>query len=855
MATVINERDLILQGVSPRFVSPSDRKLFLAASSKVFQVPVSGVGAPASITLTASLANMPGTVTWSTVPTTTLTGSGNTRSLAFADLIGTTPVAITATLILDGVTHTATETISKVFDGAAGTAGLQSALVYAYQRSASVLTSNPGGVTFTFATGSITTPAIDALSNGWTKTIPAGTNPLYVTIASASATTATDTIAGAEFSTPVVLASDGLAGLNSATVYIFKRGATSTPPTLPSATTTYTFATGVLTGLNNGWTQAVPAATGDAYLFVSTATAAQTTATDTITSGEWAAAQILAQDGLSAGALALVSDAQAFTFDGAGTALPSSQTITFDAIMSGEVSGTASFTCSRYNSAGSLLGSVTMGGSGNTRTLTNAQFSTAHHAVIEITEDGYTDTMTVVRLQAGADALVGYLTNESHGVPASEAGVVSSYTGAGGTFKVYLGLVDVTTSCTFSTVGSPLVTHSIGASTGVYSVTASGTWTNGSLSTLVTYRATYGSVTIDKVFTLTKNVAGAVGASGVRGSRMFYLSPYTSWDSSAATTAASVDGGPILSDAVTEYSAATGFSQMRSWNGSSWITVTQVIDGNLLVTGTVSSAAFVAASFTGYTFTGAIFQTAASGKRVVIDSVSNELQVYSSSGSAIATLGGSAGALYVESASGSNPTIFGVSTDPSLTLLAPAGVTGFGDGHNGVFGASDQQHGVLAHSGSATYAALQAKNSAGGPGLGVDGDSVLKAVYPLTTNTYANGTASLAWSNIYSQNALTVTSDRRAKKFVRDSDLGLAFIKKLRPRSYLVKKGARRHYGFIAQEVKEALGDNDAAIWTLADKEDALSAQALRYEEIIAPLVRAVQELSAKVDALTKASK
>ncbi len=498
MATVINERDLILQGVSPRFVSPSDRKLFLTAASKVFHVPVSGVGAPATILLTASLSNMPGTVTWSTSPTTVLSGSGNTRTLTFADMPATAPVAITATLILDGVTHTATETISKVFDGVAGTAGLQTALAYAYQRSASVLTSNPGGVTFTFATGSITTPATDALSNGWTKAIPAGTNPLYVTLASASATTATDTIASGEWATPVVLASDGLAGLNSATIYIYKRGTSGSTPALPSATTTYTFATGGLTGLNNGWTKTIPAAGSDPVLYVSTATAAATTATDTITSGEWAAVQSLAVDGLSSGALALVSTSQAMTFDGAGTALPSSQTITFNAIMSGTVSGTAVFSCDKYSNTDSPLGSITMGGSGNTRTLTNAQFSTAHYVIVQISKDGYTDVMTVVRLKAGSDALVGYLTNEAHTVPASTAGVVSSYADAGGTFKVYLGLVDVTSSCAFSIVGSPLVTNTIGASTGVYSATASGTWTNGSLTTLVTYRATYGSNTLDK---------------------------------------------------------------------------------------------------------------------------------------------------------------------------------------------------------------------------------------------------------------------------------------------------------------------------------------------------------------------
>lgn len=191
-------------------------------------------------------------------------------------------------------------------DGTAGAAGLTTSVLYAYQRAAVAPTLKPGAVTFTFASGTITTPATDALANGWTKTIPSGTNPLYVTVATAASTGATDTVADAEWATPVLLAqngangtngTNGAAGLNSATVHIYQRNSTGVAPTLPSASTTYTFATGGLTGLNNGWTSAVPASSLGEFLFVSIATAANTTATDAIAAGEWAAAQIMAQDG------------------------------------------------------------------------------------------------------------------------------------------------------------------------------------------------------------------------------------------------------------------------------------------------------------------------------------------------------------------------------------------------------------------------------------------------------------------------------------------------------------------------------------------------------------------------------
>ena len=69
----------------------------------------------------------------------------------------------------------------------------------------------------------------------------------------------------------------------------------------------------------------------------------------------------------------------------------------------------------------------------------------------------------------------------------------------------------------------------------------------------------------------------------------------------------------------------------------------------------------------------------------------------------------------------------------------------------------------------------------------------------------------------------------------------------------------RKHYGFIAQEVAAVLPDaSDNAIWvndqenvaTIDEEENIVSTQGLRYTHLIAPLVKAVQELSAKVDAL-----
>ena len=316
-------------------------------------------------------------------------------------------------------------------DGAKGSAAflgaISTALVYLYKRSATVLISSDkpnGDVIYTFATGNIN---ISAVSNGWTITIPSGTDPLYVVAGTATSINPTDTIAAAEWSSPVVLAQNGLAGTNAATVFLFQRSTSNTLPAVPSGTATYTFSSGILlststtgntvTPFLNGWTQSAPDSSLGKYLFVTTATAISTGTIDTILTSEWAASQILAQDGA----------------------------------------------------------------------------------------DG-TD---------GTDSYTAYLTNESHTLPASSAGAVSSYAGATGSFIIYkTGTGDISSNFTLSTVsGSNPQALTIGYSGNVYTIT--GGLDNAEALATITIRATgsgvYSGITIDKVFSLTKSVSGANG--------------------------------------------------------------------------------------------------------------------------------------------------------------------------------------------------------------------------------------------------------------------------------------------------------------------------------------------------------
>lgn len=67
------------------------------------------------------------------------------------------------------------------------------------------------------------------------------------------------------------------------------------------------------------------------------------------------------------------------------------------------------------------------------------------------------------------------------------------------------------------------------------------------------------------------------------------------------------------------------------------------------------------------------------------------------------------------------------------------------------------------------------------------------------------------------------------------------------------RPGTRRHYGLVAQDVKGVLDDMgvaDFAGWVLDDRHDLASTQSLRYDQFIAPLIKAVQELAARQDAI-----
>ena len=142
--------------------------------------------------------NTNGTVTISSSTGNLLSGTSVTQATFDVPIIDNDSGSTIATFKMS---------LTKSLDGGDGANGVKAALVYAYQRSSTALTSNPGAVTVNLNNGTIST---STLANSWKKEIPSGTDPIYVVAASAAGTGSSDNIAANEWSAPVVLSQNGI---------------------------------------------------------------------------------------------------------------------------------------------------------------------------------------------------------------------------------------------------------------------------------------------------------------------------------------------------------------------------------------------------------------------------------------------------------------------------------------------------------------------------------------------------------------------------------------------------------------------------------------------------------------------
>lgn len=123
-------------------------------------------------------------------------------------------------------------------------------------------------------------------------------------------------------------------------------------------------------------------------------------------------------------------------------------------------------------------------------------------------------------------------------------------------------------------------------------------------------------------------------------------------------------------------------------------------------------------------------------------------------------------------------------------------------------------------------------------------------ILPNADATYNLGSSSLKWDTVYAAVGTIDTSDAKEKENITDSDLGLDFISELQPKSYKFKKGTsgRTHYGLVSQDVENTLvkfnkSGHDFAGFCKDTTDTGEEIYGLRYNEFIAPMIKAIQEL------------
>jgi hypothetical protein len=183
--------------------------------------------------------------------------------------------------------------------------------------------------------------------------------------------------------------------------------------------------------------------------------------------------------------------------------------------------------------------------------------------------------------------------------------------------------------------------------------------------------------------------------------------------------------------------------------------------------------------------------------------------------------------------------------------------------------------GFVTSSGSVAFAtnSTNATNATFASYLGGVADSGWARIFPTNSGT-ANasgsginilGSGSTGIAGAYvgtsgSGNTVTLTvqtsspSDPRLKKDIQDSDLGLAFVKGLIPKKYRLIHDPKEQfgYGFLTSDVEKLIPKGSSLVYhepnLIAGDEKGFDV--VHYPSYIAVLVKAIQELSAEVEAL-----
>jgi hypothetical protein len=172
-----------------------------------------------------------------------------------------------------------------------------------------------------------------------------------------------------------------------------------------------------------------------------------------------------------------------------------------------------------------------------------------------------------------------------------------------------------------------------------------------------------------------------------------------------------------------------------------------------------------------------------------------------------------------------------------------------GNVHAGGTTNSTVRLGTFGNSQTSAGYSFVAWDSGGADLLSVRNDGLV--TFPKTVSGWTTGNGANTWLNPASGDIYRSTSSLKYKKNVQDYNKGLAEVLQLRPVSYEGKHEVdegKTFAGLIAEEVHE-LGLTEFVQYAEDGSPDALA-----YQNMVSLLVKAIQELSAKVSALENKS-
>lgn len=371
-----------------------------------------------------------------------------------------------------------------------------------------------------------------------------------------------------------------------------------------------------------------------------------------------------------------------------------------------------------------------------------------------------------------------------------------------------------------------------------------------------------------------------------------------------------------------EWPFNSGQVESQGWLADGSVTA-DVIEANAVVAGKIDADAVTAREIAAATITASeIAASTITGSNIAADTITganiaaNTITASEIAADSITTSELAANAVITENILAANVT----SSRIELTISGKnLGANSGSSGNPGIYFDANSAVGLYF---SSPVVGLVTNQASGNPiqTWNSTGTTFVPTVIPDAGGSRNLGSTTARWANIYLVNTPNVSSDRRLKRDIEDSPLGLDFVRSLRPRSFRYRDcedtqareaaaagfdeqalrrelepihdsisairakqrtgrlsdeegnqrvealrakaadierrytapvheahakrrtGRRVHYGLIAQEVKESLdaAGVDAAFWT----EDPEGNQALAHTELLAPVIRAIQEVA-----------